>query len=517
VNDGALTVGGGMPCNGIGPYTANGLSWVPTTNCDTFEIHVATWSSGIVLNAILDGGATLGSVNCYQATNPYPEQKFTVTGSLGAYTLNLVPASSSGGVWPIMIIGTNSAVKEVSILNGGWYAADAAQISTLSARGYGIANWNPLPGINQIAPDLTIITVGSMDAYQSTSLPTFTANLQSVITESLLSGSVILVSNAPFGTSVVSVANQQSYIAAMKSLALSNNIPLIDVFSLMYGGSQALASNLGVTYSGTQHLSRFDTSRRLAALVVFAREMKAILKDAAIVMFDKMLGSVFRRADQAHKVHMVDRAKALDASTRALLVGMAKAMLAANASEYNSAGYALVAGWVATALNGFVSAPATLPPVYDAIAAGTGSDVTTLSTGNLTTSNPNELIYVTVVSQNPNLNISDTAGLNWIPRVSLSNGNNLISWYAIAPSVLTNDVITITGSAIYEVVAYAFTKGGLFAPSLPQAPFTSNFSGAALSISSSQNRGLVFGAYNTTQGSPTAGSGWTQNTVQITY
>jgi TnpA family transposase len=79
-----------------------------------------------------------------------------------------------------------------------------------------------------------------------------------------------------------------------------------------------------------QHLSRFDTSRRLAALVVFAHEMEAILTDAAIVMFDKMLGTVFRRADQAHKEHMVDRAKALDASTRALL-GMAKAMLAAKA------------------------------------------------------------------------------------------------------------------------------------------------------------------------------------------
>lgn len=80
-----------------------------------------------------------------------------------------------------------------------------------------------------------------------------------------------------------------------------------------------------------QHLSRFDTPRRLATLVVFAREMEATLTDAAIVMFDKMLGSVFRRVDQMHKEHVIDRAKTLDASTRALL-GMAKAMLAAKAS-----------------------------------------------------------------------------------------------------------------------------------------------------------------------------------------
>ena len=77
-----------------------------------------------------------------------------------------------------------------------------------------------------------------------------------------------------------------------------------------------------------QHLSRFDTPRRLATLVVFTREMEAILTDAALAMFGKMLGAVFRRAENKHKENVVARAKALDAPTRALL-GMAKAMLAA--------------------------------------------------------------------------------------------------------------------------------------------------------------------------------------------
>ena len=77
-----------------------------------------------------------------------------------------------------------------------------------------------------------------------------------------------------------------------------------------------------------QHLARFETPRRLAALVVFAREMVAVLTDAALAMFGKMLGAVFRRADRAHKDNLVDRARTLDASARVLL-GMAKAMLAA--------------------------------------------------------------------------------------------------------------------------------------------------------------------------------------------
>jgi hypothetical protein len=48
-------------------------------------------------------------------------------------------------------------------------------------------------------------------------------------------------------------------------------------------------------------ISRLDAPRRLATLVVFAREMEAILTDAALATFDKMLGSVFRRADRAHR------------------------------------------------------------------------------------------------------------------------------------------------------------------------------------------------------------------------
>jgi hypothetical protein len=50
-----------------------------------------------------------------------------------------------------------------------------------------------------------------------------------------------------------------------------------------------------------QHLYRFDEQRRLATLVVFAREMEVELTDAALTMFDKMMGGVFRKADRRHK------------------------------------------------------------------------------------------------------------------------------------------------------------------------------------------------------------------------
>ena len=105
----------------------------------------------------------------------------------------------------------------------------------------------------------------------------------------------------------------------------------------------AIARETGIL--SAQHLSRFDAPRRLGTLVVFAREMEAILSDAAISMFDKMMGGVFRRADHARKENVVDRAKTLEASTRALM-GMAKAMLAAKETgEDQVAAVERVLGW----------------------------------------------------------------------------------------------------------------------------------------------------------------------------
>ena len=75
------------------------------------------------------------------------------------------------------------------------------------------------------------------------------------------------------------------------------------------------------------------------------REMEAILTDAALVMLDKMLGGVFRRADRAYRENVVNRVKALDGSTRALLQ-MAKAMLVAKASgEDQVAAMERALGW----------------------------------------------------------------------------------------------------------------------------------------------------------------------------
>jgi hypothetical protein len=79
-----------------------------------------------------------------------------------------------------------------------------------------------------------------------------------------------------------------------------------------------------------QHLSRLDETRRLATLVVFAREMEAILTDAALTMFDRLIGLTGRKAERLYSERLAERARVLDASAR-VLVNAGKAAMAAHA------------------------------------------------------------------------------------------------------------------------------------------------------------------------------------------
>ena len=65
-----------------------------------------------------------------------------------------------------------------------------------------------------------------------------------------------------------------------------------------------------------QHLSRLERRRRVATLCAFALEMEVILTDAAVAMVEKMVGSLFRRAERARSERLMDDAKLLKETAR---------------------------------------------------------------------------------------------------------------------------------------------------------------------------------------------------------
>ena len=65
-----------------------------------------------------------------------------------------------------------------------------------------------------------------------------------------------------------------------------------------------------------QHLSRLERRRQLATLCAFALEMEVTLTDAAVAMMEKMVGSLFRRAERTRSERLMDDAKLLKETAR---------------------------------------------------------------------------------------------------------------------------------------------------------------------------------------------------------
>jgi lysophospholipase L1-like esterase len=69
-----------------------------------------------------------------------------------------------------------------------------------------------------------------------------------MITQAKASGDAILISSNPSDpASGVSLATQQGYVDDMKAMAITNNIPFIDVWRL-FGGSFAAANASGYAF-----------------------------------------------------------------------------------------------------------------------------------------------------------------------------------------------------------------------------------------------------------------------------
>lgn len=231
--DPRITVGAGWaadaiyPTAGGQPYTATGatssLSFLPTVNVDTFNLFVLKISGfGTITYNINGGSASTFSEN--GANNTI--LTLTKTGSLTASTLN-VDYVSGGKVSLVGVEAYDSSKSWISLINAGSSSSRSVD--------WAVANnpYSPANCIGIYAPVLTSICLGINDWAQGggTDITTFIANIQLLITNALAIGDCMLVAPAPSAISVKTLEFQQTYIAALYSLAVLNNIPLIDFFS----------------------------------------------------------------------------------------------------------------------------------------------------------------------------------------------------------------------------------------------------------------------------------------------
>ncbi len=198
--------------------TAN-LSFTPRKACDRFRIWYPTDVGIGTLNYNFGGGNTPINQNAAQSLT-----SVTANATLGPNTINY--ARSSGSVFHIGTEVWDSTENSVIIINAGNSGASSVDMSATAAAAY-----SPGLAIQVVAPDLTIIECEGNDLLQAIPVATFKANLLFLINKAKLSGDVVLIAPIPLEVSTAgSLALQNTYITAIKELAVSENVALVNIF-----------------------------------------------------------------------------------------------------------------------------------------------------------------------------------------------------------------------------------------------------------------------------------------------
>ena len=211
--------------------TGNTYTLPASTKATGFDIYYLTYTdSGAGFSVAIDGGSstTYGAAT----TSSYTGAVQHITGlTLGLHNL-VVTAPATGNTYQFMVVPTiaGSALGGVQVINLGIGGSTTAM---WTAQSYAFL-------ISAMNPDLVTTSFDINDASISMSIPTYTSNYNSLLTEDKASGaSVLMVDENP----ATAATGQASYSTANYAIAYANSVPLASVFTRW--GSVANAEALG--------------------------------------------------------------------------------------------------------------------------------------------------------------------------------------------------------------------------------------------------------------------------------
>ena len=226
--DTRVTVGGGWSvATGLGGLGANfytsgsagTLAFTPSGNIDSVTIWYTTSGGLGTFTTNFDGGSSLGTINQGTGGTTYTSTTYTTTS--GTHTYNVVWAS--GTIYFSGEVAYLSTTPAIDLYHSGWFSAYASSFNTSSSP------WNPIPAIQTVAPDLTIIALTINDSNNGTTLSSYQTNMQAIITAAKASGDCLLVGGAPSNTTQAINGTLATFLAVNRTLALSNGCDFIDI------------------------------------------------------------------------------------------------------------------------------------------------------------------------------------------------------------------------------------------------------------------------------------------------
>lgn len=235
-----------------------------SASVDTIKPYYGTTPAAASFQWRIDGGGYT-TINSGGTPDPRTQGSFTINTTLGGHTVNLVWVSGYVNIagWEAY----DSTHKEVQLMNCGWSGAKTSDW-TLSTYLYSPGN-----AIANLAPDLVIIELGLNDLNASTgiSVAAYQANLQTLVNSAKAAGAdVLLVTGGPYDPvqSSVSYATQQLYWSAMRTVAIQNNIPMVDMTIHWVDWATATARGFEATgtYPAPVHPSKLGQQDYAAAI-----------------------------------------------------------------------------------------------------------------------------------------------------------------------------------------------------------------------------------------------------------
>lgn len=195
------------------------------TSYDTIEFYYPITSTASATVKLKLGATTIATVNELNATASLG--KVIASGTAAA---PLVESGASGTSFTAILWAYLAANKGCAVLNAGFGG------STTAAWLLAPSPWSP-PGMLALVPsNLQVINLGINDWTTATlvTLANYTTNLQTMINNAkAINSDVFLV--GPNRTQVsggTPLATQNSYVAAMQALAVSNNVGFFDIGTL---------------------------------------------------------------------------------------------------------------------------------------------------------------------------------------------------------------------------------------------------------------------------------------------
>lgn len=210
------------------PSAGSSATWSVPGPVDTCRFTYFDGNNTRKIDYSIDGGAattiTLSAVAQIARTAPLS------LGSRGAHSLTTSFGTGSAG--SVNVLGVEFWDSTVAKFINLWQFGAAGFQSTNLINDTGAPAAGRIQQLKNFPPDVVIVEMGVNDWRNSVSVSTYTANMQSFITQvKALPGSPeIWLFTPPFDNGSTGLtSNQNAYVAAMYSLADANNLVLIDL------------------------------------------------------------------------------------------------------------------------------------------------------------------------------------------------------------------------------------------------------------------------------------------------